>query len=95
MNSVGQREVLTQQRVLRYFRESLGYAWLGNWKDRPGNGNVEEELLGVWLKKQGHNEKIIGKVLQELDKAKTLSGSKTLHVLARCLMRWSVCSSSA
>jgi len=79
MDNVGQREILTQRRVLRFFRESLGYVHLGSWRDRASNGNVEEELLGTWLKRQGHGDKVIGKVLRELDKTRALGGSKTLY----------------
>ncbi len=45
MSSVGQREIRTQQRVLAFFREALGYAYLGHWKDRPDNASLEEALL--------------------------------------------------
>ena len=33
MTTVGQREILTQQRMLSFFRDTLGYAYLGPWKD--------------------------------------------------------------
>ena len=79
MSTVGQREILTQRRVLALFLDVLGYAYLGHWKDRPDNGNVEEALLTDWLTRQGHNDTIIGKVLFELDKAANIGGSKTLY----------------
>jgi type I restriction enzyme R subunit len=52
--SVGQRELFTQKRVLAFLQDALGYTYLGHWKDREGNANVEEELLTEWLKRQGH-----------------------------------------
>ncbi len=79
MSNVGQREVFTQQRVLRFFQKSLGYAYLGNRKDHDGNGNVEKALLTRWLQRQGHGDKLIAKVLRELDHAGALSGSKILY----------------
>ena len=79
MSNIGDREIATQQRVTRFFRDALGYRYLGFWKDREGNSNVEEELLTNWLKRQHHNERIIRKVLFELDKAKAIGGSKTLY----------------
>ena len=79
MSNVGQREILTQQRVVAFFRDALGYAYLGHWQDRPDNGNVEEAQLTDWLKRQDHSDKIIGKVLHELGKAAPLGGSKTLY----------------
>ena len=40
MSSGGQREIQTQRRVVAFFRNALGYAYLGYWKDRKGNANV-------------------------------------------------------
>ncbi len=79
MTPVGQREILTQQRVIAFFRDALGYRYLGHWKDRPDNANVEEALLIDWLRRQGHSEKLIGKVLFELNRAVSLGGSRTLY----------------
>lgn len=79
MSTVGQREVLCQQRVIAFFRDALRYTYLGHWKDREGNSNVEDVELTKWLKRQGHTDKIVGKVLFELNKAIALGGSKTLY----------------
>ncbi|MDQ6771222.1 MAG: HsdR family type I site-specific deoxyribonuclease [Gemmatimonadota bacterium] len=79
MTSVGQREILTQQRVIAFFKDALGYNYLGHWKNREGNSNVEEGRLTAWLKRPGHSDKIVGKVLFELNKAIALGGSKTLY----------------
>ena len=79
MSTVGQREILTQRRVVAFFQDALNYAYLGHWKDRAENGNVEEALLTDWLKRQGHDDKIITKAMRELSKATALTGSKTLY----------------
>jgi len=79
MSSVGEREIQTQARVLAFLRDDLGYTYLGHWKGREGNSNLEKALLTDWLKRQGHSEKTIGKVLFELGKAVALGGSKTLY----------------
>ena len=79
MSIVGEREIRTQRRVIAFFRDALGYAYLGNWQDRPGNRNVERRLLTGWLKGQGQSDKIIDKALRELDKAAALGDSKTLY----------------
>ena len=79
MSKVGQREIRTQRRVIAFFRDVLGYRSLGHWQDRSDNRNVERELLTDWLKRQGHDDKIITKVLRELSKAAALGGSKTLQ----------------
>jgi len=76
---VGEKEARTQKRVVEFFLNALGYSYLGYWKDRDGNSNVEEELLVKWLKRQGRDDKIIGKVLYQLGKARALSGSETLY----------------
>src|SRR5712664_2450058 len=79
MTTVGQREILAQQRAVAFFKDALGYIYLGQWKDRPNNSNAELSLLTDWLKRQGHSDKIIKKVLFELGKAAALGGSKTLY----------------
>ena len=79
MSTVGEREIRTQQRVVAFFRQALGYAYLGHWKDREGNSNIEDGLLAEWLTRQGHSDRIIAKVLFELGKAAALGGSKTLY----------------
>ena len=79
MKTVGQREIHTQQRVIEFFRGALGYAYLGNWKDRLDNSNVEKTLLTDWLKRQGLSDKIIDKVLFQVNRAVALGGSKTLY----------------
>ncbi len=49
MSAVGQIEKKTQQRVVKLFRETLGYGYLGNWEEREGNRNIESDLLRSWL----------------------------------------------
>ena len=79
MSTIGQREILTQRRVIAFFRDALGYAYLGHWKDHPNNRNIEKNLLAGWLKRRGHGGKIVDKALDELNKAAALGGSKTLY----------------
>ena len=47
MSKVGQRETLTQKRVIAFFRDALGYAYLGNWQDRDNNRNLEENAAMI------------------------------------------------
>ncbi len=79
MSTVGQREIHTQQRVVAFVQDALGYQYLGNWQDRVGNKNIEQALLGDWLKRRGHSAAVVTKVLDRLGKAVALSGSKTLY----------------
>ena len=93
MSKVGEQEILTQQRVVEFFDDVLGYAYLGNWKDRPDNGNVEEGLVTGWLKRNGHDAKIIAKTLIAFKNATALGGSKTLYDVNRVvygLLRYGV-----
>ena len=41
MSAIGQPERVTQNRVIKLFREVLGYDYLGDWSERS-NSNVEE-----------------------------------------------------
>lgn len=79
MTTVGQVEYHSQKRVIAFFKDALDYAYLGHWKDRPDNANVEVALLTEWLKRQGHDESIIAKTTHKLQKAAGLGGSTTLY----------------
>jgi type I restriction enzyme R subunit len=68
MSSVGQKEKLTQRRVVTLFRKTLGYTYLGNWEEREDNRNIESELLRSWLKKRSVDDGLISKVLYQLEK---------------------------
>ncbi len=54
MSNVGQIERRAQDRVVALFRDALGYEYLGNWQDRPGNSNVERQILELSLEKRGY-----------------------------------------
>lgn len=69
MSDVGQREKKTQARVVKLFRDTLGYAYLGDWTEREGNSNIEEDLLRAFLIKQGYDEALISRAVYLLDKA--------------------------
>src|SRR5262245_14475796 len=67
-NRVGQRERKTQARVVGLLRDTLGYAYLGDWTDRENNRNVEPELLQPFLTKQRVPEALIARALHILEK---------------------------
>ena len=75
----GEREIQTQRRVVGFFRDALGYDYLGHWQDCPDNRNVEEGLLGDWLRRQGHDDGIVTKTLHDLKQATAVGGSKRLY----------------
>ena len=68
MNTVGQIERATQNRVVKLFCDSLSYDYLGDWSDRPINSNIEVELLFGFLKKQGYDDALITKALHQFSK---------------------------
>lgn len=78
MSTVGEIEMRTQERVVTFFRDVLGYTYLGHWQDRPDNSNIEKEHLTRWLSSRGHNDGIITKVLYELGRSSALSSSRSL-----------------
>ena len=45
MTAVGDLEIKTQRRVVKLFRDGLGYEYLGDWRDRENNRNVETTCL--------------------------------------------------
>jgi type I restriction enzyme R subunit len=70
MSQVGDIERITQNRVVKLFRDKLDYTYLGDWQDRIGNSNIEEEILRKYLKdKKKYNDTIISKAIYELKKA--------------------------
>lgn len=66
MSQVGQIERLTQNRVMKLFKEQLDYTYLGIWEDRLDNSNIEEGLLTQYLTRKGYNQSLISKALYEL-----------------------------
>lgn len=68
MSMVGQIEKRTQQRVVKLFRDTLHYDYLGDWRDREGNGNIDADLLRSFLTNQGYEANLISRALFDLEK---------------------------
>ncbi len=66
MSEVGKPERETQDRIVRLFRDELGYRYLGDWTDRDGNSNIEEGLLAAYLKRAGYSQDQISRALHML-----------------------------
>lgn len=79
MSTVGQRERITQNRVIRLFQDQLGYTYLGNWESRDNNRNIETGLLSQWLQRQGVSDILINKALRQLDQVATLKEGQNLY----------------
>ncbi|MFA6569774.1 MAG: HsdR family type I site-specific deoxyribonuclease [Bacteroidota bacterium] len=66
MNTIGQIERATQNRIIKLFQEQLNYEYLGNWEERPGNSNIEEKYLRAFLLKRAYNEVQISRAINKL-----------------------------
>lgn len=69
MSDVGQIERNSQNRIVELFQKRLGYDYLGDWEEREGNSNVEEELLRGFLRRQDYDKPLIDKAIFELQRA--------------------------
>ncbi|WP_272569219.1 type I restriction endonuclease subunit R [Providencia sp. PROV255] len=79
MSNVGQRERITQNRIVQFFQTDLGYRYLGDWQDRANNKNIEVEILVDWLTKRGVSEALINRTIRQLDTAAALGEGKKLY----------------
>ncbi len=79
MSNVGQRERATQNRIVKFFQQELGYRYLGDWQERSNNKNIEVEILTAWLKKRGLSDALIGRAIRQLDSAAALGEGKKLY----------------
>ena len=78
MSLVGQRERLTQDRVVGILSSQLGYECAGDWKDRA-NSNVEEELLRQNLLARGYDEDLVRRAIQQFVTAASLPAGGSLY----------------
>ena len=79
MSNVGQRERITQNRIVQFFQKELGYRYLGDWQDRENNKNIEIDILTTWLKKCGVSDALINRAIRQLDAAAALGEGKKLY----------------
>ncbi|MEI6638265.1 MAG: type I restriction endonuclease, partial [Chlorobium sp.] len=66
LTTIGNSERETQNRVLALFTNELDYRFLGDWKDREGNSNIEESLLTAYLLRNGYTPAQSTKAIHEL-----------------------------
>lgn len=82
MNHVGERERITQDRIVALFTDQskLAYNYLGNWEERENNSNIEEAELRKYLQKTGkYSEALINKAIFELKKVAHISSHEDLY----------------
>lgn len=66
---IAKPERATQNRVVQLFcnqQTGLGYRYLGDWSERKGNSNIEEQLLGAYLQEAGYSTAAISAALHQL-----------------------------
>ncbi len=86
MNEIGQIERATQNRVVKLFQKQLGYIYLGNWDEREGNSNSEEELLRKYLKdKKKYSDTLIEKPLGNLAKQQVIRAKACMASTKKCI----------
>lgn len=78
MSTIGKPERATQNRVIDLFRDELGYRYLGDWSDRIGNSNIEEELVTDYLTKCGYTQAQISSAIYKL-RTEADNHNKTLY----------------
>jgi len=89
MSSIGDIEKVTQNRLIKLFEDELDYDFLGDWKDKEDNSNIEVQLLSNWLSEQHYSTDIINKVIYKLkntadDQSKSLYDvNKAVYSLLR------------
>jgi len=66
VSDIGKPERATQRRVIELFRDELGYRFLGDWSDRDGNSNIEEDLLTASLARRGYSPAQISAAIYRL-----------------------------
>jgi type I restriction enzyme, R subunit len=79
MSDIGQRERVTQNRVVKFFQNQLEYDYYGDWQDRADNSNIEEVYLRPWLIKQGVDEGLIRNAIRQFKQAATMGDGKKLY----------------
>lgn len=75
---ISKPERVTQNRVVDLFTEQLGYRYLGDWSDRPGNDCIDDGLLTAFLSRTGYSQAHINAALHKL-RADALVHGRTLY----------------
>ena len=64
-------ERVSQNRLVKLFKEELNYTYLGDWEEREGNSNIEEEYLSKYLTRKDYSDAHISKAIFELQQVAT------------------------
>jgi type I restriction enzyme R subunit len=75
---IGDPERITQNRVIDILTtKEMGYTYIGYWKKRENNSNVEKEYVLKFLKRQGYSDELIRKAINYLESAAKLGMGNT------------------
>ncbi len=80
MSDIGKKERETQNRIIKLFREELGFRYLGNWENREDNSNIEDEILTSWLTKKGYSQNLKGKAIVKFSNVASDQGKSLYDV---------------
>ncbi len=78
MNRLSKPEIITQKRLIDLFTSQMGYEYLGDWRDRENNINIEEVLLAHNLNSRKCSQAQISRAIELLKRAAT-DNSKSLY----------------
>lgn len=70
-------ECITQNEVIDLFKNQLGYTYLGDWKYRANNSNIEAEYLTAYLSQAGYSPAEISRAFDKI--TITLNSGKGLY----------------
>lgn len=79
MSTVGQIEKKTQDRVVKLFAEQLEYEYVGDWHDGNRTTGIEADLLTQNLRARNHDETLITRALDQLEKAASVGVGRNLY----------------
>lgn len=88
MSGIGERERVTQNRVINLFRDKnkLDYTYIGNLHDSD-NSNIDVPRLKAYLKRQGYSDELIRRAINALvgasKKADLYAANKEVYSLLR------------
>src|SRR5829696_2870520 len=66
MTLIVKPERATQNRLITLFHNDLKCRYLGDWRDRPNNSNIEEEILTAYLKSRDYSGEQINRAIYKL-----------------------------
>ncbi len=78
MSRLSQPEIVTQKRLIDLLTSQMDYDYLGDWRDRDHNSNIEEGLLSQNLVSRGYSESQISRAIDLLKRTAT-DNSKSLY----------------